>query len=139
MAEGRSISLALLLMGFLFVIPILGVAVIVVVRRSTSMRHLSRGIILSGLTAAILTACFGITRSTAPIAPYEAVGDTWASLLGPLLIFLYVGFGLGSVAAALIAIPVSLLSSRIRSRAGIQDQPPPHGQAGESGDERHPG
>jgi hypothetical protein len=115
-------SLAFLL-GILFALPLLGAGAIFGVRRSVSLRHLASGILLSGVTGAILTACFGFTLTTPPIRLYEGHGGAWPALLQAMALFLYVGFGFGSVLASLLGIPVSLIASRARARRAKAEKP----------------
>lgn len=113
-----------ILIASLYILPLLGVGVILGLRRSGLMRNLSTAVLLSGITGALLTACFGFMMSTVPIRPYESDGGEWGRLLLSIASFLYVGFGLGSVLASLIGVPAVLISSRIRLRRQKTNHPP---------------
>ena len=121
MREGQTMPLALmLLIGSLFTLPLLGLAGIAAVRRFPALRFLSSGLLLSGLTAAILTTFFGFSIATVPVGPYERAGNPWPELAKYLLLFLYVGFGLGTVMAGLLSIPAVLVAAWLRARRAPQ-------------------
>ena len=109
-------TLALLVIAILL-LPLLGVAILFTVRRSTRLRGLFHTLLLGGMAGAGLAACVGFSRSTVPIAPYEP-GGAWPALLTTLAVFLPSGFGLGVLASALLAIPVRLIAARRRSPSG---------------------
>ena len=108
---------AALLVVAILLLPLFGVAVLFAVRRLTRLRGLFRALLLGGIAGAGLAACVGFSRTTVPIAPYES-GGAWPTLLTSLAVFLPSGFGLGVVARALLAIPVTLVAARLRSLAG---------------------
>jgi hypothetical protein len=80
------------------------------------LRDLAPAILLSGVTTALLAACFGFTQSTMPIRPYESA--TWTDLARPVLASLYVGFGLGAVLSTLLGVPAAALVGWMRRRSG---------------------
>ncbi len=98
-------------------LPLLGVAVLFAVRRSTRLRDLFRALLVGGIAGAGLATCAGFSRSTVPIPPYES-GGAWPALLTSLAVFLPTGFGLGVLASALLAIPVRLVAPGLRSPPG---------------------
>ena len=101
--------------GVLLALPVLAIAILLLIRRSPSLRALAPAILLCGVTTALLAACFGFTQSTMPIRPYESA--TWTDIALPLLASLYVGFGLGAVLSALLGVPAAALVGWFRRRS----------------------
>jgi hypothetical protein len=109
-------------------LPLVGLIAILLLRRSAKYRSLAGGILLAGVTASLLTACFGFSAMTVPIASHGRVDHPLLSLLGPIALFLYVGFGLGMAIAAVLGFPVAYLADRLRSIRGNSS-----GEAGSAG------
>lgn len=105
------IVLAAVILG----LPLIGVAILFAVRRSATLRGLFRVLLLAGLAGAPLTACYGFSLSTVPIAPYEGSGGAWPALLTSLAVFLPIGFGLGILTTAMLAVPIALVAARLRA------------------------
>jgi hypothetical protein len=97
-------------------LPLIGLIAILLLRRSVRFRSLAGAILLAGATASLLAACFGFSKMAVPIAPYETVDHPLLSLLGPVALFLYIGFGLGIALAAVLGFPVAYLADRLRGR-----------------------
>ncbi len=116
MGGSRIAGFSVLTIGCLFALPIVGLLVILILRRSKARRSLSGSILLAGLTASLLTACFGFTSSTVPIAPYETSSHAYLDLIESVAIFLYFGFGLGAITASILGIPGAIVHDWLRSR-----------------------
>jgi hypothetical protein len=97
-------------------LPLIGLIAILLLWRSVMFRSLAGAILLAGATTSLLTACFGFSNMTVPIPPYETVDHPLLSMLGPIALFLYVGFGLGTAVAAVLGFPVAYLADRLRGR-----------------------
>jgi len=87
------------------ILPLVGIGLILVARRSRVMPKLSRGLIGSGIAGAIFTTLFVFMRSTVPIAPYETGPGAWTPIYEQCLFSFYVGFGLGVVLSGIVASP----------------------------------
>jgi hypothetical protein len=109
-------------LGVLLALPVLAIGILLLIRRSPSLRALAPAILLSGVTTAVLAACFGFTQSTMPIRPYESA--PWIDLALPLLSSGYVGFGVGAVLSGLLGVPAAALVEWMRRRnAGARRLP----------------
>ena len=93
-------------------LPLGAAALILLAWRWEPIRGLAPALLGSGLAGAVLAGLWAFMNSAAPIAPYEAGPGAWLELLRGVLIFAYIGFGLG----ALLASPVVLAVAFIRSR-----------------------
>jgi glucan phosphoethanolaminetransferase (alkaline phosphatase superfamily) len=118
------ISLSRLMLACLYVLPLIGLAIVLMVRRSDSQRSLAPAILLAAVITSLLATCFGIFSSTMPIRPYETEAFPGLTLLKSILLFLYVGFGIGAVLASLLLVPASFAIKRF-SRRSEKSEPPP--------------
>jgi hypothetical protein len=131
MEEAQTIPLAMIFLACLFTLPILAAGTLVILRRSSRLRHLVPAIMLSAVTASLLVACFGLSQSTMPIRPYEtSAGFPWLSLVQVVAAGLYVGFGIGAALASVLAIPVALILQRLMSRSSEPEGAPPRERLG---------
>jgi hypothetical protein len=128
MEEAQTLSVDLVMLGSLFILPLVGAAAIVAVRLLSSLRPLAPAILVSGLTTSLLTTCYGYTLSTIPIRPHETGTFPWVVLIRSVRIFLYVGFGIDAVTASRLASPTSLIARQLRARR-LPPQQPPLGEA----------
>jgi hypothetical protein len=96
---------------------------ILLIRRSESLRSLAPAILLAAVTSSLLAACFGVPISTVTVRPYGAAFP-WLSVLRNILIFLYIGFGIGAALATLLAIPAFFVTKWFRSRSDAPKPPP---------------
>jgi len=99
------------LLIILFNLPLAAVGLIFAAKRWHSMPRLARGLVWSGIGGAVLTALFVYMRSTVPIAPYELSRTAWYPIYGQCLVSLYVGFGLGVIAGAIVVLPFILVKA----------------------------
>ncbi len=86
----------------LLVRPIIGMALILLARRVKSMPRLPLVLGVAGAAGGVITALIVFSISTVPIEPYEASRNLWSWLVQPCLLSFYIGFGLGSVLAAVV-------------------------------------
>ena len=107
----------------LLALPIAAVILLFSFHRYTSLSGLVPALVLSGISAAVLTAFFAFSVSTVPIAPYETSSGSWAPLAGQMLLALYVGFGIGALIAAAVGVPYWYLSGRAQSSRGSPTAP----------------
>lgn len=124
MEEAQTLPVGLVMLGYLFILPLVGAAAIIAVRRSSSLGPLAPAILLSGLATSLLATRYGFTLSTMPIRPHETGTFPWVVLIRSVLIFVYVGFGIGAVTASLLVIPTSLIAGQLRARRLPPQQPP---------------
>jgi hypothetical protein len=98
----------------LLIMPLLAVGILLIVRRSSSLSRLVPAMVLSGIATALTTAFLAFTSASVPIAPYELRQGAWLPVAGPVLLALYIGFGIGVIIATLIGLPFHLLAGRKR-------------------------
>jgi hypothetical protein len=93
------------LLVLLALLPVVPIAALLALRRQAAPPRLASVILLLGGLGALVTACLGFTRMSMPIQPYESFSDPWAEAIAPLLLFAYVGFGLGAALGVALVIP----------------------------------
>jgi hypothetical protein len=103
-------------MIFAGALPLVGIGILLIARRSKTIPNLAFALLLSGITGAILTAVLVFILSPMPIAPYELPQSSWYPVLGACLFGLYVGFGIGVVISAIIASPILLIKALRKNR-----------------------
>lgn len=119
METGRNLAIRIVLVS-LFILPILGLAILAALRRSAELRKLAGPILWVAAVSSVVTTCFGFLRSSMPIRPYEtSAGYPWRELVGSMLTLAYVGFGIGSVMASAVAVPAALIGSRVARRRNL--------------------
>lgn len=96
----------------LFAIPLIAIGILVVVKRSPSTAHLVKPLVWTGAAGAALTSLYAFSIATVPIAPYELGPGAWTPILWQSLLALCVGFGLGVLLAAALALPYTYIKSR---------------------------
>ncbi len=94
-----------LVMLVLLALPLVGVGLIMAARHSQDMPKLFKGLVWSGIAAAVFTTLFVFMRSTVPIAPYEMGPGAWTPIYEQCLFSFYVGFGMGVVLAGIVISP----------------------------------
>jgi hypothetical protein len=105
----------------ILILPILSLALILLSRRSRTIPNLSLALTLSGLTGAAFTAFYAYSYSTPPFAPYPLNRGAWFPAIRLLLLSLYVGFGLGSLFAALAVSPVWMIRKLNKKRPATKE------------------
>lgn len=99
------------------VLPILGLATAFATSRSRVTRSLSIPIVVSGLSVGVLAAVIGLSYFAS-----DFISDLpgWGIVAGRFVvsagILLYIGFGVGSVTASLLSVPVALVIAWMRSK-----------------------
>ncbi len=116
MAQPAAFSFGRIAIWAIFALPILGAGLLVALRRSAWLHRLLPAILLSATTTAVLAVCVGLTAFPMPILPYETVESPGLVLAGAVLVSLCLGFGVGVVVSAGLAIPAAWIAQLWRRR-----------------------
>lgn len=107
------------------VLPIFGIAAFFATRRSRATRALSIPILASGLATGVLVAIIALCYFGPDLISDLPGWETVAALLAfYALIFLYIGFGVGSVTVSLLSVPAALVIALMRSKRNCKASGP---------------
>lgn len=96
---------------FASALPLVGIGIIFIARRSKAIPNLAFSLLLSGILGSIFTAIILFMVSPMPIAPYETSRSSWYPVIKGLLFGLYVGFGLGVGISSILVSPILLIKA----------------------------
>ena len=116
--------------GLLALLPFAAIGAVLALRRSAAPPRLTKVVLLFGGLGAFGMTCLGFSRMTTPIEPHESYSNPWAELVLPLLLFAYVGFGLGAALGALLVTPSWITRRRLASKGERRDRSTEDGAGG---------
>ena len=102
---------------FAVALPLVGIGIILIARRSKEIPDLAFSLLLSGILGSIFTALLLFMLSPMPIAPYETSRSSWYPVIKGLLFSLYVGFGIGVGISSLLVSPILLIKAWRKNKA----------------------
>ena len=94
----------------------IGVTIVVLVQRSSTMAHLVPWLVGTGIAGALLVSLYAFLNATVPIAPYETNSESWMLIYWNLLLFAFAGFGLGVMFFSIFALPFAYIGNRRKAR-----------------------
>jgi hypothetical protein len=103
---------------FMSALPLVGIVILWIARRSKTIPNLALALLLSGITGAIFSALIAFMVSPMPVVPHEIANGRWYPVLWACLFGLYVGFGIGVVIAAIIVSPILLFKTLKKNQMG---------------------
>lgn len=110
-------------------IPLAAAGVLVFVHRSSDLKTLMRGLIISGIVCGIIGAFLVFSTAMMPIAPYETGRGAWTPVITAVAMGFLEGFGIGVLIAAVVGIPFVMIRCRKK-----KTQPPSTGRQLNTGD-----